>query len=226
MKSRILLSCFFLVVIAELYGEATQNINIIYIAKPLLMISLSAYFLHSTIKNRNRFSTLILLGLIFSIGGDTFLMFDGSFYFMLGLGCFLITHLFYITAFINYQSLSNGFIRQKPWLVLPFLIYLAGILSYLWNDLADMKIPVIVYSSVICLMSVATLNLKSQLPKSLFIALFIGVLLFMFSDSVIALNKFKASTLTIPYHHIIIMVTYITAQYLITKNTIEINKSI
>lgn len=223
-KPQILLWCFFLAIVAELYGEITQNIEIIYIAKPLLMISLSAYYLSVTTQNRTRFSTLILLGLIFSIGGDTFLMFDGSLYFIFGLGCFLTTHLFYIAAFLNYQSLHDGFIRQKPWLILPFLIYLVGILSFLWNDLNDMKIPVTVYSTVICLMAVTSLNMKSHLSNNLFTILFFGVLLFMFSDSIIALNKFKASTLAIPHHRIIIMATYIIAQYLIAKSTIEINK--
>lgn len=226
MKSKILLWCFFIVAIAELYGEVTENITIIYIAKPLLMITLSTYFFRSTIQDKSRFSLFILLGLIFSIGGDSFLMFDGSLYFMLGLGCFLITHVFYVIAFMTYQPLQNGFIQQRLWFILPFLIYLVVMLSFLWNDLDDMKIPVIVYSSVICIMAITALNMKSRLPQNLFIVLFSGVLLFMFSDSVIALNKFKAETFTIPYHHIIIMTTYITAQYLIAKSAITINQSL
>lgn len=226
MKSKIALWCFFVIAFAELCGEIIQNVNIIYVTKPLLMISLSTYFFFSTIQNRSRFSIFILLGLIFSIGGDTFLMFEGSQYFMLGLGCFLITHLLYIAAFLNYESLSKGLIRQKIGLILPFLLYLIGILSYLWQDLAEMMIPVIVYSTVICLMAITALNLKSKLPKDIFIILFGGVLLFMLSDSIIALNKFKGDTLMIPYHRIVIMTTYIIAQYLIAKSSSVINKDI
>ncbi len=226
MKSKIALWCFFVIAFAELYGEVLQNVKIIYFTKPLLMISLSTYFFCSTIQNRSHFSIFLLLGLIFSIGGDTFLMFDGSLYFMLGLGCFLITHVLYIVAFLKYESLSKGLIRQKIGLVFPFLLYLVGILSYLWQDLGDMMIPVIIYSTVICLMSITALNLKLTLPKGVFTMLFSGVLLFMFSDSIIALTKFKHDTLTIPYHHVVIMTTYIMAQYLIVESTIMINRDI
>lgn len=225
MKSKILLSCFVLVAITELYGELTQNMSIIYITKPLLMLTLSAYYFSYIKQNKNRFSIFILLGLIFSIGGDTFLMFDESLYFMIGLGCFLITHLFYIVAFLTYQSLKSGFIRQKPWSLFPFGIYLVGILSFLWNDLNEMIIPVVVYSSVICLMAITALNMKNNLPSNLFIIVFTGILLFMFSDSVIALNKFKNETFIIPYHNLIIMTTYIIAQYLIIKSVIVINEN-
>lgn len=226
MNKKVWLWLFVAVAIAELCGEFLNNQIIIYCTKPLLMIVLSLYYYFSTKEKKSKFSRLILLGLVFSIGGDTFLMFKGSNYFIAGLGCFLITHILYIAAFQNYKSSQIGFLREKWWIITPFLIYLFGLLQYLWNDLADMMIPVIVYSAVICTMAIATLNLKNKMPKVIFSILFVGVLLFMFSDSVIALNKFKSAMLDIPFPNLIIMVTYITAQYLIASSTIIMNEEL
>ena len=75
-------------------------------------------------------------------------------------------------------------------------------------------------------MAITALNTKQQLPSNLFWIMFGGVLLFMFSDSVIALNKFKQETMTIHYHNIIIMITYIMAQTLIAESTIRINQKL
>ena len=105
-----------------------------------------------------------------------------------------------------------------------FRLYLFGMLSYLWNDLNDLKIAVVIYSVVICLMAIAALNLKNKMPSAVFYMLFSGVLLFLFSDSIIALNKFGGEGLPIPYHRIMIMCTYIIAQLLIAISTLKANK--
>ena len=99
---------FVVIAITELCGEFLNSQIIIYCTKPLLMVSLSLYYFFSTKNNFSTFSKIILLGLVFSIGGDTFLMFKGSNYFIAGLGCFLITHVLYIVAFQNYKLLKNS----------------------------------------------------------------------------------------------------------------------
>jgi uncharacterized membrane protein YhhN len=223
MNIKPLLLFFGIIAVTEIYAEMTDNIQLIYVVKPLLMISMSIFYYFNIQTKKSRFSRFILLGLIFSIGGDTFLMFKGSPFFMAGLGCFLITHIFYILAFQHYQKTISGFVNHKKWLIIPFVLYLFGMLAYLWNDLNDLKIPVIIYSTVICLMAIAALNLKNKLPTSVFYMLFSGVLLFLFSDSIIALNKFGGEGLTIPFPRLMIMCTYIVAQLLIALSTLKAN---
>lgn len=223
MQPKLLLFLFGIIAITELYGELTHNINIIYVTKPLLMVVLSIYYFFSTKKKSTGFTTMILLGILFSIGGDSFLMFDGSLYFMAGLGCFLITHVCYTVAFFSYKSTKSGFLTKKWWFIFPFVIYLITLLTYLWGDLSTMTIPVVIYSTIICIMAIAGLNLKNQLPKPVFNVLFTGILLFMFSDSIIALNKFKAADIAIPNPNLLIMITYITAQLFIAQSTIKAN---
>lgn len=224
MKNTIILWIFFAIAMLELGSEVTQNQILTYITKPLLMTSLSIYYWLVTADNRNRFSKLLFIGLLFSIGGDTYLMFEGNLFFMLGLGCFLFTHLYYTAAFLSFHSLSRGFIRQQPWLIIILTGYLFGIMSYLWADLRELKIPVFIYGTVISIMALAAVNLKSKVPKHTFIILISGVILFIFSDSIIALSKFKSDFLITPYRNFIIMSTYIAAQYLIVRSAVTMNK--
>jgi uncharacterized membrane protein YhhN len=224
MNIKPLLLLFGILATTEIYAEMTNNIQLIYVVKPLLMISLSLFYYFNIQTKKSRFSRFIFFGLIFSIGGDTFLMFQGSPFFMAGLGCFLMTHIFYILAFQHYRKTKIGLINHKKWLTALFVLYLFGMLAYLWNDLNDLKIPVIIYSTVICLMAITALNLKNKLPSAIFYMLLSGVLLFLFSDSIIALNKFGGERLSIPYPRIMIMCTYIIAQLLIALSTLNANK--
>jgi uncharacterized membrane protein YhhN len=66
-------------------------------------------------------------------------------------------------------------------------------------------------------MSVMALNRKEIKPVKSFHFVFLGSLLFVISDSVIAINKFFQP---IPFDGIIVMSTYMAAQFLIVKGLI------
>lgn len=212
----------------HLWAVAREEQGLIYASKPLLLTFLSLYFFFATHARRGRFQYFMLAGLIFSIGGDTLLMFsqgpapDGQHFFTLGLGSFLITHIFYILAFRNWEK--RGAVYRHPWLALPFLIYFFAISRYLWPDLpAGLQIPVLVYSAVITIMVISCLNIRDTLPWGLFRTLFAGVLLFLISDSFIALDVFKGDQLVLPYPRLIIMFTYLLGQYLIADSAIKMS---
>lgn len=190
----------------------------------MTFLSLHFYF---NIKKGGRFGKLILLGLVFSIFGDVFLMFKanggtGQLYFLLGLGSFLLTQLCYFLAFLSISS-STGYLKKKPWTVLFFLVFLIGNSAFLWPDLpAAFRIPVVLYSTVITLMAVSCFNLLELIPNAFFKYLFTGVLLFMISDTLIGLNQFKQGSFIIPKAGFLIMLTYIVAQYLIATGSINL----
>ena len=209
----------------NLYAEAIQHITLIYITKPLLMIFLSLHFYFNK-KSNHFYGKLILIGLFFSFLGDTFLMFretgeKSQLFFLLGLGSFLVTQACYFIAFWKYAK-GSGFVKKNKWIVLIFLAFLIGNSSFLLPDLPSaFKIPVLVYSTIITLMVVSCLNLYQEIPTSIFVFLMVGVLLFMCSDTLIGLNQFKKNEIAIPYPRISIMLTYIMAQFLIVKGSIE-----
>jgi uncharacterized membrane protein YhhN len=75
-----------------------------------------------------------------------------------------------------------------------------------------MQIPVLVYSIVISIMVLAAINRIGEVPNALKVAL--GAVLFMVSDSLIAITKFGSD---FAYSGFCVMLTYIVAQYLIVK---------
>ena len=225
--SSLFLSLYGILSVANLAAVALQSQTGIYFTKPLLMTTLCCWFYFETKKHPATFSRVLLTGLIFSIAGDTFLMFvnpRAEQFFLLGLGSFLVTHLFYITAFSKYPVFKNGIVWKKRWLVAPFLIYLASFSWFIWEELPDaFKMPVIVYALVITLMAASCLNLNGRASQFAFRILFSGAVLFVISDSIIALKKFKfPEAPEVPYS-LAIMVTYLVGQYLIVKGAVIAN---
>ena len=192
-----LLILFLLLCLINLYAEWSYNSNLIFLSKPLLLTSLAIYFYRSSLASSSTFRNFLLLGFLFSIAGDSFLMFvenepKSPSFFLYGLGSFFITHLCYLYAFLKWPSNSKGWLQQNPlWLVL-FLLFLLGNCLFLWPDIPTvLRLPVVFYSTAIVTMAAACTNLAGKMPKSAFQLLLTGVLLFVLSDSLIALNKFK-----------------------------------
>lgn len=196
---------FFLILAVEIYASVTSNRALVYATKPLLMPLLMLLAYREGIKDK-----LFHLALFFSFLGDVFLMFSGSNYFILGLGSFLLAHVLYIVIF-KYDFKLN---------LLPSLALIVATISYLAylypSVPADFVVPVILYCIVITLMGVAAISRKTTSKSYNFVL--IGALLFIISDSLIALNKFHTP---ITYHAIYIMTTYGLAQYLILEGWLK-----
>ncbi|MDY0779195.1 lysoplasmalogenase [Tenacibaculum sp. IB213877] len=198
---------FLLVSAFEIYAVATHNLNIEMIFKPLLMTTLAVIYLFSVKKP----SFWFLSALFFSFWGDVFLLFKDKF-FVFGLASFLLAHVLYI-------KITAGFLKKESFgkiaiASVPFVIYLLGLLFLIKDNLGDMLIPVIVYGITISSFgAVALLNYMSN-KSTANLWLFLGAIIFITSDSLIAINRFYESK---AMYGIIIMVTYIVAQYLITK---------
>ncbi len=196
-----------------------------YIAKPLLMVSLATFFYFNVKDTFNTFAKLILVALLLSCIGDTFLLFqsDPHNYFVPGLASFLLAHIVYSYAFLRYPLSGNlkqhlGIFTTKPHLILPFIAYLLLFMYVLHNDLGTLLVPVAIYAIVINFMALAALSRWHRVSDYSFSMVFWGALIFVLSDSIIAINKFLTS---IPFDNIFIMSTYCLAQYMIVKGAYE-----
>jgi uncharacterized membrane protein YhhN len=230
-QNKIAITTFFLLSALNIIAVLAQWQTVIYLTKPLLMTILAFWFFINTKDNTTKFTKYIFIGIIFSIAGDTFLLFvnQNPNFFLLGLGSFLITHIFYILAFNKFPNLNltKGIVSDKKWVFILVIIYLISFLTYLWNDLPSaFKIAVTIYGCVISLMLISAVNLSWRVSPYLSKYIIIGAILFVFSDSVIALDKFKPTIIPSNIMGFIIMTTYIIGQYLIAKNCIEANKEI
>lgn len=186
---------------AEYFGPQKH----IYLFKPLTMAFIIVMAL-SLDPISDTYKILILIGLLFSVGGDTFLMLPQD-RFVPGLVSFLIAHIFYIVAFA-----VEGDLPIVLWVAVPLLIFGAGMVAILLPTLGAMKTPVMVYMLVILTMGWMAIGrwIDTEQTGSWLAAL--GAVLFMASDAVLAYNRFKQ-----PFHlsRLVILGTYFSAQWLI-----------
>jgi len=106
----------------------------------------------------------------------------------------------------------------KVLLILPFLIYGIIIMWLLYPDLGKMALPVIIYASVLIFFSITALNRLGKVNKKSFLLVFSGALLFTFSNTIIAINKFTFQFLLAD---LLIMSLYTLAQFLIVEGCIK-----
>ena len=224
MNKKVFFFLFILSVTGVFAGIISQEKWLDYIFKPLIMISLGGMFFTETTGISVRTKVFAGWAFLFSLLGDTFLMFTGKnqLFFMAGLGSFLISQIGYIFLFQHSNKIAGiqswSYLKQYPgWLLLYFLY---GNLIYflLFPNLeSTLKVAVFVYMTALLGMSVMALNRKEIKPVKSFHFVFIGSLLFVISDSVIAINKFLQP---VPFDRMIVMSTYMAAQFLIVKGLI------
>ena len=210
---------FAVIVIVELIGRLVENIQMEYFAKPLIMIWIAVYFL--LYAKKSAFTIPVLLALFFSWVGDNLLMMSGKdeLFFFAGVGGFFCAQVSYIYIFSKFSEKGGrGYLHKNPWLAVFFLAYVAGMLVLLFPGLEGMMKPIItIYALSLMLMSMMALNRSGRVGALSFKLVFTGSLLFLLSDSMIAFNKFHSE---IPLAGFLIMLTYISAQYLIMRGLI------
>ena len=207
------------IVIIELTGRLAGVIQFEYAVKPLIMIWMSVYFM--LYRKKSAFVAPVLLAFFFSWAGDNFLMFSdrNELFFFAGVGGFFFAQLSYIFIFIRFSETGGkGYVQKNPWISLFFMAYVAMMLVLLFPGLEGMMKPVItIYALSLMFMSMMALNRSGRVGTLSFKLTFVGSLLFMLSDSLIAYDKFRSE---IPLAGFLIMLTYIAAQYLIMRGLI------
>lgn len=231
MKKDKIVKLFFFVLLIELLGEILlaklQFPYLVYIFKPLLMPIL-IYWYKIYAKKPIK---LLIYALIFSLFGDIFLMFlyISEHFFLAGLASFLVTHLLYLIVFIKHVSTkTKSIFLKKPYILFPFILYGIALIFFLTKTAhpkyIEMQIPVIIYASVIMLMVLSAIDRYKKVNKNSFLLVLVGALLFMLSDTLIALNNFSDIFLDIKYvARILIMILYSLGQYLIVLGVIKQN---
>jgi uncharacterized membrane protein YhhN len=181
----------------------------VYLFKPLTMIFILLIAVQAKKPDTSLYKVAIIAGLVCSLAGDVFLMLPAD-RFVAGLVSFLIAHLFYITAFTS----GTGFSFSWRSLVLCIIygIFLFNILS---PHLGEMKLPVLVYMVVILVMAWQAWERWRQTGQSGALLAFLGAVLFVISDSALAINRFRGQYKSA---QALILSTYFAAQWLIARS--------
>jgi len=208
----------FLLVSAGVLLSDVWSADVVYlICKPAIMIMLGLHYIVTQRADKQIISQSLVLAIVFSCAGDTLLMLQNSNpdFFMYGLAAFLVAHIFFILAYRQHRTddtASELQGLQKIRYAFPIILSGTGLVVILHNRLGGMKFPVLVYAAVLTTMVVSALFRFGRTNASSFGMVFGGAILFMISDSLIAINKFLEP---LPMAGFWIMITYIAAQYLI-----------
>lgn len=216
------LAIYALVSIGTIVGEVTIVQGLVYVCKPLMMIVLGSWFYYNSRRVGDRFTLLIQAGLFFSLIGDVALMFQkqDEFNFLIGLAAFLIAQLCYTMAFIH-NIMETGPARGL-WIsallgvgLITFGYFFASRLMPYLDEFV--VVPVVIYTVAICLMGVAAAFRLGRTYIKSFLYIFIGALLFITSDSILATNSFHQ-----PLEHAkwSVILTYAVAQVLIASGAL------
>lgn len=210
-------SIFILLILAELICGSVESLSTWhYITKPSLLIALIFYFYTQSKGLRPKTRIVTLLALIFSLLGDILLMFvdQSPDYFILGLMSFLLAHICYCLVFLISRNPKTNFAGATAVLC----SYAFGLFYLLKDGLGNLLIPVLIYMVVILMMVMTAFLRQKKVPTKSFILVFIGALLFVISDSILALNKFY---MPLKFSGMSIMLSYALAQYLIVLGIIK-----
>ncbi len=223
MKKYLFHLLFVIIVVGDLTGELLQLKWIDYSFKPFILFWIGGYFLMHAKNIDKKVVKLALFAFVFSWLGDMLLMFGeiDFFYFMIGLVSFLVAQIFYIFLFLRTINISGKkpFLKKKPYFLIAYIAFGLIVYTVLYTNLDSvLRIAVFVYMVALLSMSAMALNRYGNGHPISFSLVFTGSLLFVLSDTMIALNKFLAP---IPYEGILIMTTYISAQYLIMRGLLK-----
>ncbi len=197
--------------LVHIVSDYKERWNLTYIFKPLTMALIIGLLIFKS-DLEVAYNKWILIGLVFSLVGDVFLMLRPQ-KFISGLLSFLVAHLCYVYAF--YQSVKGNDIHWLALSLLPLgLIYLA----ILWKYLGKYRLPVIAYfvaiGSMLFFASALLIVEMSLMSKYALV----GAILFAISDGILARRKFVKP---MKYGQFYIMTSYFTAQTLLALSAVH-----
>jgi alkylglycerol monooxygenase len=172
------------------------------VIKPLVMVLAIAFVLR-----RGNAHRLLIAALVFSLAGDVLLPAN----FIPGLVSFLLAHLCYVALF---KQDAPWFASRKA---LACTLAVAAVMyAMLFPHLGPvLKVAVACYAAVIACMAAQAIGRAAVLKDANSTGVAIGAVVFMLSDSILAINKFA---LPVPMAEFFVLATYYAAQVLIVHN--------
>lgn len=211
-KRKIAFLIFILVSVVDIIGITFKIQSLILAFKPLILLSL-IYLYIVTVKRRNKW---YILALFFCLLGDVLLLYKGEkIYFITGLISFLTAHILFIKIVLG--RIKKVSLKKVINTFIPFFIIVGLLFLVIRNSLGEMQFPVLFYGLIISLFVTVSLIANEQRRSRKSINMLAGAIVFMISDSILAINKFYYSA---AIFEILVMSTYILAQYLIYRSMI------
>jgi uncharacterized membrane protein YhhN len=219
MKTRIFSLIYFAIGTFFIITHNLHLVPVAFISKVLIIPPLMVILVLNLKLCSNRLHRIMFAGLFFSWAGDVLLEIPGGgeVMFMAGLGGFLTSLVLFAVAFFSTPG-RNEIFHRRAWLIVPGLLYGLVMGIYLSDYLGEMLIPVIIYETVMIIMLTAAISRIGRVNRESFYLVLAGAILFVISDSILAVNKFAHP---VALSTILIMGTYLLAEWLITMGYIR-----
>lgn len=164
---------------------------------------------------KEKFSKIILFALLFGCLGDIFIIIKNLF--ILGVASFLLGHLLYIFIFFDETGLKNYKKHIFVFLAVCLVYFYAEnkVLDYFKPALikAGLWGPLFVYTSILAALNISSAIYAYCYTNLYSILTYLGSLIFAISDIILAQQLFMKYN---KYHQILITITYILGQSLIS----------
>lgn len=192
-----------------------------YVTKPVVLLGLILLMVLRVPLTPERLP--FLLGLVFSLLGDIFLMPRGTRWFLVGMGAFSVAQLMYIWGFnLSMVTLPVLVVGLVAWLVGVILIHMLVNRFSSSSSINKAILPFMKgYGALVLAMVISALLCLARPTWSDRAAVMAGIggILFFLSDGMIALDKLDRR---LPKYRFWIIVTYHLAQFLIVGAVIQL----
>ena len=202
---KIWLTSYIAIGFAFMFIEGFMPLEFDWVIKAIPLFLLM-YFCYKSLTGALR--NVMLLALVCSVTGDILLSLNDLF--IQGLAAFLLAQLVYTGIFLSQFTFSKS---GAAWMGFV-IVYLAFASGFILPKAGDFTLPVLAYMFAIGLMAISAGFRKD--PHFLFVAL--GAMVFVISDTTIAINKF---VMPVDGARYIIMTTYYGAQLMICMGMVR-----
>ncbi len=211
-KRPVFLPAYAALCLLEFYAESLlpEHPTLRLFAKPALLTALSLYFFLETRGYCSRQTRLFQTALAFAWLGDVLLMRPDGF--LAGLGAFLVMQVLYTLVFWKKPKHTNA------GAVVGIVGYAVVVFLDCQSGLGNLLLPVLGYLAVVVAMAIAAFSRRGHVSAGSFWLVAGGAVLFVLSDSLIALTRFGGGPLALGW---LVMPTYAVAQYGIVEGVLR-----
>lgn len=154
----------------------------------------------------------LLAAQVLSWFGDIALALPVDALFLVGVGFFLLAQVSYIVTFSRIRG--AGLIRQRPWLLVFYVAYFVAMMAVVLPGADELAPALVIYGGVLLSMAAMAMNTWSKVDRRSGVLLLCGSILFVISDSLIAVTNFGPVSDT-PAVGTVLIGTYCVAQIML-----------
>lgn len=204
----IMSSLYWLFAFSYVFAAMFTNYPLDFMHKALPALLLAGWLHHLKLRH----GYVAISAMLFCAAGDIFLKLPLAHGFVAGLSAFLIGHLLFACFFYQWAV----WLPRKLIALVALIAVMLGIGALILPQTGQLLWPVSAYFLVITAMAITAIIATK---KSLLLAG--GALTFMLSDVMIGVNKF---IMPVPFEHLLIMLSYYLALYLLAIGIKQRNK--